>query len=254
MRDRTYVKTHYRVECGYVWGKGIEENALASFQDEVKTLLGELGFVVLREAGQDMLGSSLEMVRGKERLYCHPMDLSGPVLVDHIETIKTQLSRARCFRIRMVDTYETGIDYAPEELDQILVRELPVLRQMIYTSLSTARTNRFFNDLQVHDQLFLSCGVAERFSREVIQVFHDECKSRRIAATTDADDEKIRQINATVNLVLQEMIGQGYIICMEQDGKKFYRSRNKGELRKLRLAVRASPAVSRHGWLAVMSP
>lgn len=253
MRDRTYIKTHYRVDCGYVWGKGIDDKPLLSFYNEVKALLGELGFMVLRENGEAMRGSCLEMVRGKEWLYCHPMDLSGPVLIDQVDKIKSQLLNARCFRLRMTDTYETGIDYSEDELRVLLAREIPELRYMIYVALTTVRSNRFFNALQLHDILYMSGGVRHRFAREIIKSFEDDREFRKFTDTTNVSNKKIRQIVDVVNSTFLEMVEQGYIICMDYNGKKLYRSRNKGELQNLKLTIPASRIPNQQGLLSMLS-
>lgn len=250
MRNRTYIKTHFRVDSGYVWGKGIDKELLTSFYREVKSLLNELGFMVLHENGEKMFGSCLEMVRGKEWLYCHPMDLSGPVLVDEVERIKSHLSKATCFRLRMTDTYETGIDYSEDELKEILLREILELRYMIYVSLTTIRTNRFFNELQLYDCLYQANGVRQRFTKEVVKAFEEERRFTKLTDTAKDHNKNIRQIADVVNSTFLEMIEQGYIICMDLNGKKLYRSRNKGELQKLKLAIPASRMPCQQGLLS----
>lgn len=238
MRDKTYVKTYFRVECGYVWGKGIDKGPLHAFYNEVKELLGEIGFTVYREAGQEMLGACLEMARGKEKLYCHPMSLSGPVLVAQIEPIKAQLVKAKHFRFRMVDTYETGIDYTREELEQVLASGMNELRYMIYLAFCTPRVNQYLNELAAHDTLHMSCGVGERFGQQVVMAFEGS--------------EHRRMVAAAVNTMFQSMINDGYLVVLEQENKKFYRSRNKGELHKLRMAVPASNQPGCQGLLSMV--
>lgn len=220
MNNRTYKKTYFRVECGYVWGKGIDEGPLLAFNTEVKELLSELGFVVLHESGQRMRGSCLEMARGKEMLYCHPMGLSGPILVDWIDQIKVQLAKARGFRLRMVDSYETGIDYTEDELRQVLALNTSELQYMIYQGFGTSRVIRFFNEIAAQDILSHTC---DRFAREVVKILDKH--------------EHTHLIGATVKVLMEAMTNQGYIVRLEREGRIFYRSRNKGELHQIRLPV-----------------
>lgn len=230
MIDRTYVKTYFRVECGYVWGKGIEDDALFAFNIDVKELLGEIGFTVLRESGQEMLGSCLKMVCGKERLYCHPMDLSGPVLVNRVARIKSQLARAKRFRLRAVDTYETVIDYTKDELKQILVREADELRCMIYLALCTPWVHRFRDELSVQNVLSHTC---DRFAGQFVNILDT--------------NEHAPLIGSTVKSTFETMINDDLIIRTEHEGRIFYRSRNKGELRKLHLLLPTSRQADSRG-------
>lgn len=107
----TYIHTFIRVESGYVWGEGMSEDKTAAFYREVAEKLAVIGFTEKAEpSGLCRIGTCPTMMRGKERLYCHPMDLAGYLREGSREAILTALAGAATFTVRAVDEYERKLD------------------------------------------------------------------------------------------------------------------------------------------------
>ncbi len=160
MKDTSiYVKCYFRIEAGYVWGKGMEKENLQIFNDELKKIFIPLGFTL--NEPEKWSNACIEVSRGAENLYCHPMDLVGEVKKDNIKAIEKVLKGAKTFKFCKTDIYEELLNYTPEELKEELEKtkietEIAILelfktkRSNLYKSLSPLwvyKTNiKFFRD------------------------------------------------------------------------------------------------------------
>lgn len=124
-----YARVYFRVDAGYVWGEGISTEKGNRFDEEVVRLLTSAGFT---EEENDMkhIGGCPTMRRGREHLYCHPMDISGQVKVSSIPEISALLGQEsnQTFKLRDTDVVsEEYVIFTPEEL----LRELTKRRDEI---------------------------------------------------------------------------------------------------------------------------
>lgn len=139
MNATKYLHTYFRIEAGYVWGQGMSKEAGDTFDAEIREILGALGFTPKHI--RDGSGSCTVMQRGKESLYCHPMDLSGYVLEPSIPEIEAAISKARTFKIRKIDSVHTAFDYSAEQMTARLEELRPALEENALRCFTTARKN-----------------------------------------------------------------------------------------------------------------
>ncbi|MFI5294373.1 MAG: hypothetical protein ACHQ0Y_05040 [Thermodesulfovibrionales bacterium] len=138
--ERIYVKVYYRIEAGYVWGKGIEDELGWAFAFEVIRMLDALGFKSWKKSSS----SAWEGCRGWcERLYCHPMDLSGWIQKERIEEIAEVLKTAKTFRLRSYDTYEERQYYSEIELTEALTERKKDIEALLLQAYRTPRKHLF---------------------------------------------------------------------------------------------------------------
>ena len=105
MQDKSiYVKVYFRIESRYVWGKGMAETTNTAFDKEIKSIFKTLGFTI--KEPEKFSHCSIEVQRGSENLYCHPMNLSGEIKQENIKTIENALKKAHTFQFRKTDTYD----------------------------------------------------------------------------------------------------------------------------------------------------
>jgi len=100
---KLYKKAYFFIKAGYVWGKGMSPEKNAIFEEEIRRILSDLGFINWTKSGS---GSAWTGYRGIEKLYCHPMDLVGPVKPESIPEIVEALKQANTFSFTEVNVYE----------------------------------------------------------------------------------------------------------------------------------------------------
>jgi len=141
MKDRNiYVKTYLRVESGYVWGKGMDDDKYKKFADEIKKLFTSLGFTIKEP---EFISASLEVERGAENLYCHPQSLSGELKKGSIKEIEKVLKKAKTFEHYKTDTYEKMFNYTAEELREELNNSKGSIELQILELFKTKRKNLY---------------------------------------------------------------------------------------------------------------
>ena len=112
MDKSIYRDTHFRIESGYEWGRGMSKEKTGAFFAEIKSLFSQNGFTIEAEC---KYGGCPEVVLDKTRLYCHPQELSGPVREDLIGRIKKILAQGTTFQYLRTDTYGEILDLTEAE-------------------------------------------------------------------------------------------------------------------------------------------
>jgi len=98
-------KVYFRIDVGYVWGKGISIELNTIFINEIKEILTNLGWGKWTK----MFGhSSWECYRNEnEYLYCHPMDIVGIMDIDNgAKEIEAALIESDVIKFRCFDPYK----------------------------------------------------------------------------------------------------------------------------------------------------
>lgn len=118
MKDQAiYRNVYFRIEAGYKWSEGMEEENLKDFNDEIRKIFSSLGFTIKEP---EYANSCIEVERGAENLYCHPRDLVGEIKQDNIKGLEDILKQAESFSFRYTDVYDTLFNYTLDELKQEL--------------------------------------------------------------------------------------------------------------------------------------
>lgn len=141
MTDNTkYQRVYFRIEAGYIWGKGIDENKLESINKELADIFCPLGFTLKTKT---LSCSAPEYQRGAERLYCHPQSFSGYVAVDAIPTIESLLKQAKSFSFVRTDRYEEVYRFSDVELQNALKEQKENIVKQILEIFKTKRRNLY---------------------------------------------------------------------------------------------------------------
>ena len=72
--DRTLFHLLFSLESGYEWGKGLSQWKTDAFYKEIKEKFGGEGLDTDRTG---CTSQAMYLVKGKTRLYVHPMEISG---------------------------------------------------------------------------------------------------------------------------------------------------------------------------------
>lgn len=145
--EKTFKKVYFRINAGYVWGKGVDKNIMDRFNEELKDIFIPLGFSVKKSGS----GSAMEFVNGYERLYCHPMDLSGELLVESIEVVEKALQNRKTFKLTNIDIHGTFYLYSNKELVDILEEKREKVEKDLLSFFKTKRKNQFKPFYAYHD-------------------------------------------------------------------------------------------------------
>jgi hypothetical protein len=135
-----YRNVHFRLDSGYEWGKGMDQEQSEKFHKEINTLFKEAGWEI---KNPKFSSSCPEAVKEKNRLYLHPMDASGEVQEDLIPEVENILSKGTTFKFKNTDIYETLLDMSDDEYQQYLESKRSYIEADILALFKTKRKNLF---------------------------------------------------------------------------------------------------------------
>ena len=184
-----YRKVYYRINCpSYQFDRGfLSEQGEAAFKEETRWLFQEDGWELLPER---IRGASDTFIRGKERLYLHPMNFSGEVKAENIPAIKALLSTAKTFSCYGVDRYDAYLELSPEELRLTLEAQKERIAADLLEAFQTPHRNSFHY------------GGAPL----------DQVKRKYATLLIDERDHEVRTYQKVVNEIFLELVRQGKIL------------------------------------------
>ena len=213
--DNEYINAHFRIECPALNGKyGTfnDETNRAAFNKEKRKVFESIGWQMSKD---DLNGACMEVIKDKQRLYLHPQDFSGNVLKRDVKQIAEALEDNKTFTIRWVDLYETVYDISNEEYEKYLNGKRDEVRKYLFNNCMTNRRNKFKYGYEV-----------KRHIAAKIQLPRIGCRSV-YAPNKEAID--------FVERMIDEMVNEGYLIQVMQDGTYYLRTLNKTELKQMKL-------------------
>lgn len=114
---KEYRRICVRLDSGYEWGHGILPAAAERFHQEMKTLFTGAGWEYLAPAFDN---ASPEYVKGKSRLYCHPMEVSGPCAASLMSEVAQLLEKAVTCKVTSLTEEGCVFDISDEEYTTVL--------------------------------------------------------------------------------------------------------------------------------------
>lgn len=108
-----YFNTYFRISAGYVWGRGMNEEKMRLFYNEITLLFVNAGWGIQHV---DSFSSCIYVIKGKTKLYVHPMELSGPCEEGLVEKVSALLSEGERWTLTRVDVYDELLDMNRDEL------------------------------------------------------------------------------------------------------------------------------------------
>jgi hypothetical protein len=199
MKDNSiYVKCYFRIEAGYKWGKGMDDNLLKEFNKELVEIFKPLGFKVKEP---EFSNCSIEVWRGAENLYCHPMNLSGEIKKENIKEIEIAIKNAKTFSFRCVDTYDEMLNYTTDEFILELTINRGIIEKDILEMFKTKRSNLYKSisplwDYKTNIKFFRDDLDLKRIEREYINSIFE---TLRIGGQIKESQNKEMKIYRTIN-------------------------------------------------------
>ena len=135
-------EVYFRLDSSYRWGSGQSQEDNQLFVKETRELFVQNGWEVKEPS---ICGGCDEFIKAKQRLYAHPMDLSGEALTEEIPIIEEILKNNNCqsFKLRKVDIYEILPDYDEEKVLELLNEKAQEIEDSLLSELKTKRKNLF---------------------------------------------------------------------------------------------------------------
>lgn len=178
-QDKEYFNTYFRISSGYVWGEGLPPEQTEKFFSEMKKLFSNAGWEVQETKFSSGCPS---VVKGKNSLYCHPMNLSGPCQPAVIPEVLSILANAKACRLCGFDTHQQIFDLSEEEYLSVLEQLKPQIEEDILTCFHIAEGENPVHKWMVLDTIgekywiptlnsYLirsSDDIAERFADDLI--------------------------------------------------------------------------------------
>ena len=199
-----YANVYFRIDTiGFDTYKGwfTEEKDNSLFHDEASEIIKSFGIVESSGYGQN-----------NEYLYAHPNDISGIVEKSKIKAIAEAINNSKSMKIRWVDIYEEYAIISDDDYMEILNSKREEMAKYIVEKCFTKRTSQFY---LVRD---IAKGVQEKF------------KENRINAIEDVNNFGMTHKYATD--IIKQLVNDGYLIGVAQNGYEYIRSLNKTEQKK----------------------
>lgn len=141
MKDTNiYNHVYFYINSGCKWGEGQYTKTKEAFFDEIETIFGGAGWKIIPARSS---GSCPTVTNGVESLYCHPAELSGVVLPEHIPQIETLLQGAKTFTLRSSKSCGAVYDMTDEEYKEYLTENRERIEHKILEIMKTPRRNLF---------------------------------------------------------------------------------------------------------------
>lgn len=213
-----YANVHFRIEASeysYPDFSFTEENEIA-FYSEVKSVLYPLGWEWEKRNVEKW--NCDYITKEKQTLYLHPQDFSGIVLKSEVKQIAEALEQHTTFYLRWVDLYETVYDISDYEYEGYLNTLDEEIRKKLFEVCQTKRKNKYY-------YLFDVCrNLAEQF--RLHRIGENNKRNYGFGQTIEH-----------IEKIADNMVKDGLIVLVENNGNILVRSINKTEQRKLKIKV-----------------
>lgn len=200
--DGKFAKVYFRIDTiGFNSGSFENEVDREAFRTEIAEIIKR--FDVVEESGYKQT---------KENLYAHPNDISGVVAKSKIKAIAEAINNSKTMEIRWVDVYEEYSIIPDEDYVEILNNKRQAMAVDIVEKCATKRTNQFYN------------------IRDIAKSIMEKFKENRLDKREDINTFGMTFRYAVK--IIQQLVENGFLAHVEQNGEYYIRSFNKTEQKK----------------------
>lgn len=212
-----YANCHFRLESvGFDFPSFIfSEEDRTLFYADIKTAFESIGW---QNTDKFIDGCCNKWHKGKSHLYIHPQDISGEVRKNEIKVVAEALTQSTRWKLRWVDLYQTVYDITDAEYTDYLQTQTEKIRTLVLRECRTTRTNKY---LYVYN---------------VVRKIANMVRLDRVGI----DDGKHGGVGLTGNAVLyniEQLVAQGYMVQIQQNGTAYVRTINKTEQKAKKLFI-----------------
>lgn len=138
-----YRNVHFRIDSGYKWGsgwQGCSSESIEGFNKEIQQIFIDAGWTITLAR---FSSSCPNAIKGKSKLYLHPMEVGGAVEIGLIKEVEQILSNGQFFVYQ--ETYIYGVlhDMSDEEYYAYLEAKKSDIENEIINQFKTKRKNLY---------------------------------------------------------------------------------------------------------------
>ncbi len=147
--DTPYKHVYFRLNSGYVWGKGMDQDKTEKFYSDILALFEADGWTIAEPYSS---GSGTAVTNGNSSLYIHPQNVSGYVTEDLIPAVSAALEHGCTFQHYATDIYETAYNWTAQQYREYLNSKRGDINAALLEAFKTPRRNLYkfdYNTLPV---------------------------------------------------------------------------------------------------------
>lgn len=138
--DTPYKHVYFRLNSGYVWGKGMDQTQTEKFYSDILSLFEAEGWTIKEPYRQ---GSGATVANGNSSLYIHPQEVSGYVTEDLIPAVSAALEHGCTFQHYATDIYDTAYNWTAQQYREYLNSKRGDINTALLEAFKTPRRNLY---------------------------------------------------------------------------------------------------------------
>lgn len=138
--DTPYKHVYFRLNSGYVWGKGMNQDKTENFYSDILGLFAAEGWTI-KETYRN--GSGATVANGNSSLYIHPQEVSGYVTEELIPAVSAALEHGCTFQHYATDIYETAYNWTAQQYRGYLNSKRGDINAALLEAFKTPRRNLY---------------------------------------------------------------------------------------------------------------
>lgn len=138
--DTPYKHVYFRLNSGYVWGKGMDQDKTEKFYSDILALFAADGWTIT-EPYRQCHGATV--TNGNSSLYIHPQEASGYVTEDLIPAVSAALEHGCTFQHYATDIYDTAYNWTAQQYREYLNSKRGDINAALLEVFKTPRRNLY---------------------------------------------------------------------------------------------------------------
>lgn len=138
--DTPYKHVYFRLNSGYVWGKGMDQDKTEKFYSDILALFAADGWTITEPYRQ---GNGATVANGNSSLYIHPQEVSGYITEDLIPAVSAALEHGCTFEHYATDIYNTAYNWTAQQYREYLNSKRGDINAALLEVFKTPRRNLY---------------------------------------------------------------------------------------------------------------
>lgn len=138
--DTPYKHVYFRLESGYQWGRGMDQDKTEKFYSDILALFEADGWTIAEPYSS---ASGATVTNGNSSLYIHPQSASGYVTEDLIPAVSAALQHGYTFKHYATDIYDTAYNWTARQYRDYLNSKRGDINAALLEAFKTPRRNLY---------------------------------------------------------------------------------------------------------------
>lgn len=137
--DAPYKHVYFRLESGYQWGRGMDQDKTEKFYSDILALFEADGWTI----AEPYSSSGATVTNGNSSLYIHPQSAGGYVTEDLIPAVSAALQHGCTFQHYATDIYDTAYNWTARQYREYLNSKRGDINAALLEAFKTPRRNLY---------------------------------------------------------------------------------------------------------------